>query len=196
MSQIKKYLSVFLLIILTLPSVNLASSSVNERDLELNLRLKSIKSRYSFIFPVDHKKCGMINAFADGSQIIVCDEMLALEDLTDDMLLLVLLHEEGHNAHKHISKVANLVKTFNDLKPNQKTSKLMTELVTALRQQHEFEADEYSYSKSSKLHLSEESCEALSKFSEPSDVQEDDSDSTHPSSWKRIHRCKDVLGGN
>jgi Zn-dependent protease with chaperone function len=137
----------------------------------------------------------MVNAFADGSQITICDEMLGLEDLTDDMLLLVLLHEEGHNFYRHTAKIANLVKTLNDLKPNQKTSKLMVELVTALRQQHEFEADEYSYNKSSKLRLSEESCEALSKFSEPSDVQEDDSDSTHPSSWKRIHRCKDVLGG-
>jgi Zn-dependent protease with chaperone function len=193
MSLIKKYLIVFLLIIFTILSVISASSSIGTKDAELNLRLKSVKSRYSFSYPIERKKCGFINAFADGKKITVCDEMLLNPNLTDDMILMILLHEEGHNALGHITKSYMLMKSLMSLNMNNKTSRLMSEAVRSYMQQNEYEADEYAYSKAVKLNLDSKVCYAPTKFTNASTVQEDDEQSTHPSTWKRVHRCLDVL---
>ena len=190
--MIRKTLVLILLIFIGLPSLS-RDKECNLVEDPVNARFQALLKRHKFLTPVYHKKCGYSNAFADGAKITVCDELFGIKGLTDDMILLVLLHEEGHNFYKHAQKRTALVNLMDSLKPTDKTYRLFRKSIVAYIQQNEFEADEYSYKIAVKEKLDNSACYALKFFTPPSNNIEDDEDSTHPATWRRVHRCLEVF---
>jgi Zn-dependent protease with chaperone function len=190
--MVKKLIVLILLVFIGLPT--LSKDSAN--DSAASTRLAKILAEYKFATKVYHKKCGLINAYADGEVITVCDEMLDNQNITDEMLVLILFHEEGHHIYKHVQKRKTLLDVRDSLNPTEKTYRLFEKSIVAYIQQNEFEADEHSYKKAIEQKLSINSCYALKMFTPPSNHLEDDEDSTHPTTWKRIHRCLEVFNPN
>lgn len=157
-------------------------------------RFESITRRYKFKAPIFLETCGTINAFSDGKRLIICRELFEQTTISDDQVLLVMLHEEGHHVLKHRDLIEGLQFTLKALKPTEETWRWFERAILALILQNEYAADEYSYRKAKELNLPEETCRAIKQIDSSSTNRTPDS-ATHPAAWKRYHRCIEILTG-
>jgi Zn-dependent protease with chaperone function len=168
-------------------------SSATEVD-QVQIRFNKLIKGYDFKAPTRLEKCGQPNAFSDGFKIVMCRETMELTQFTDDMFYLVMFHEQGHHVNKHSAKRAQLIKAMESLSPSDETFRIFKQALISYIRQNEYEADEYSLVEAKKFNLSVSACNWYKLIDPNSTVTQDDSQSTHPASWKRMYRCKEVLG--
>lgn len=118
--------------------------------------------------PVYSADCGVDNAYYDGSQVILCNELMGT--VTDpSQLQSILYHEIGHAMLGHTNQTPK----------DSEDSRRM-----------EYDADMYSYVMMKGLGFGVEACGHFKNF-----PVFDDTNKTHPSSEKRYAICIQTIGG-
>jgi hypothetical protein len=152
-------------------------------------RFEYLKSQRDWKAPLILKTCGVENAYATTSKIIVCAEILNNPAWDDDKIFLAILHEEGHVLKQHVNITNRLLRSLDIIKAERETQIFKSLFILAILRQHEYEADTYSYEEYLKIKpISKEICDIYALLG-PINISEDDKTSSHPALFKRKNVC-------